>query len=146
MAAFTLEIPVHTSDIVSVTITETASLVEPQAGNVAVYGSDITADEVPNAHRKGERVADWRSLFRGWKSHAYEPFGPSVGSNDYLWIPIDNPYIPARKIAQDFALLTTDASTISILGIGIDEKFVGKGRGVYTLLLRNAFDALQNYY
>jgi len=146
MSAFTLEVPVFTSTVVLPVVTETASLVEPQAGSVAIYGSDIVADEAPNAHRKAERIRGWLSLYRGWKLHSYEPFGPSVGSNDYLWTPIGAQTALYRKIAQDFALLTTDATTISILGIGIDEEFVGKGAGVDTLLLNTAFDRLRQYY
>lgn len=146
MAAFTLQIPVQvTATTPTPVVVETATLDLPLAGNVAVYGSNIVADEAWNSQRVNEHVTGWKSLYRGWKSHAYAPLGVDTGVPEYLWVPIDAIQIPYRKIAQDFALLTTDASTISILGIGIGADFAGND-GSQTVLLRTAFEALWDYY
>ena len=149
MSQIMLQIPVHIEGVDTPVVTATTTFAEPAAGNVVVYANYDETDAAAfawNPHRKLEHQSGWDMLYRGWKSFAYAPFGATVGSNVYGWIPLDDPNIPARKWAADFTLVTDDVTAgVTLLCIGIDEAFAS-GDGIYTLEVKTAFDALYGYF
>ena len=141
MSLFTLTTPIQLAAIGNVpfVVTETAdAIVAPAANEVALYVYLADADDF----RKGEIYRGFDMLYRGWKSHAYDPFN-GVGPNDVLFaVPLNAPYVPFRKITTDFTIDVVILSGDIGFGIAAEQDLVGKN----TLQVRSAFDALRNYY
>jgi hypothetical protein len=141
MSLFTLAttIQLTTAGTVPFTITDTAdAIVTPAANQVCLYHYLPDADDF----RKGEIYRGWDSLYRGWKSHAYDPF-EGVGPNDVLLaMPLNSPYIASRKITTDFDI---DVIIVSgDIGFGIDANLDIIGKNI--LQVRSAFGSLRDYY
>ena len=149
MSQLMLQIPVHLLTTATPVVAVTTTFAEPDAGNVAVYvnyDETVAAELAWNPQRKVEHLGGWDMIYRGWKAFGYAPFGVTVGSNVYGWIPLDAPNIASRKWAADFTLVTDDVTAgITLLCIGIDEAFAS-GQGNNTLEVHSAFDALYDYF
>ena len=133
--ALMLEIPIHAGNIATPVVTETAVILAPADDAFAVYhdlsGSDLL--------RKGEIFRGWDMLYRGWKSFAYDPFPGSTDIPDYFAVPLDSPIIASRIITTNIALIVA-----GMVGFGIGGNIVD--RKDRTLLAREAFQALRNFY
>ncbi len=141
MSLFTLATTIQLTGTAAVpfAVTETADLiVAPAASQVCLYHYLADADDF----RKGEIYRGWDSLYRGWKSHAYDPFD-GVGPNDVMFAaPLNAPMASFRKITTD---LTIDVVIISgDLGFAIDASLDIVGKNI--LQVRSAFDALRRFY
>jgi len=142
MSLFTISTPIQLSATVGNVphvITETADvIIAPAANVVALYVYLANADDF----RKGEIYRGWDMLYRGWKSHSYDPFD-GVGPNDVLLaVPLDAPVIASRKITTDFTIDVVIVEGDIGFGIAAEQDIVGQN----TLQVRSAFDALRNYY
>jgi len=141
MSLFTLTTPIQLAAIGNVpfVVTRTAdAIVAPAANEVALYV--YLADSAD--FRKGEIYRGFDMLYRGWKSHSYDPFD-GVGPNDVLLaVPLDAPVIASRKITTDFTIDVVILSGDIGFGIAAEQDLVGQN----TLQVRSAFDALRNYY
>ena len=141
MSLFTLTTPIQLAAIGNVpfVVTKTAdAIVAPAANEVALYVYLADAADF----RKGEIYRGFDMLYRGWKSHSYDPFD-GVGPNDVLLaVPLDAPVIASRKITTDFTIDVVILSGDIGFGIAAEQDLVGQN----TLQVRSAFDALRNYY
>ena len=141
MSLFTLTTPIQKAAIGNVPFVVTRTddaIVAPAANEVALYAYLADADDF----RKGEIYRGFDMLYRGWKSHSYDPFD-GVGPNDVLLaVPLNAPNIASRKITTDFTIDVVIVEGDVGLGIAAEQDIVGKD----TLLVRSAFDALRNYY
>jgi len=141
MSLYTLTTPIQLSSGANVPFVVTRTndaIVAPAANEVALYVYLLDADDF----RKGEIYRGWDMLYRGWKSHSYDPFD-GVGPNDVLLaIPLNAPNIASRKITTDFTIDVVIVAGDIGLGTAAEQDIVGKN----ILQVRSAFDALRNYY
>ncbi len=140
MSLFTLAttIQLTTTGTVPHTVVETAdAIVEPTANQVTLYHYLDDGDDF----RKGEIYRGWDFLYRGWKSHAYDPFD-SAGNAELFAAPLNALQVPSRKITTDF---TIDVIIVEgDLGFGYGTGISHFGKNI--LQARSAFDALRRFY
>ena len=137
--AFTLTVPIHTADVTTLAVvgnvTETATIDVVGPDNFSVY-ADLVAGDL---HRKADMFRGWDFLYKGWKSHAYDPFPASTVTPDYFIVKFDGPNIANRRITTNLALLVEGD-----IGFGIGANIVDTQNR--TVLARTAFDLLRSYF
>ena len=133
--ALMLEIPINAGNIATPVVTETATILAPDADAFAVY-HDLAGKDLL---REGEIYRGWEMLYRGWKSFAYDPFVGSTDIPDYFAVPLDSPIIASRIITTNIALIVA-----GMVGFGIGGNIVD--RKDRTLLARVAFQEMKYFF
>ena len=141
MSLFTLTtvIQLESTAAVPFVVTRTDdAIVAPADNEVALYVYLADADDF----RHGEIYRGFDFLYRGWKSHSYDPFN-GVGPNDVLFAtPLAAPYVPYRKITTNF---TIDSVIVEgDIGFGVSSTLDIVGKNI--VQARSAFDYLREYY
>lgn len=137
--AFTLTVPIHTSDVtalaVSGNVVETATIDAVGDDSFAIY-ADLVAGDL---HRRADIFRGWDFLYKGWKSHHYDPFPGSGPPADYFLVALSAMTIANRRITTNLGLLVEGD-----IGFGIGANLVNTQNR--TVLARTSFDLMRSYY